>query len=100
LTGDIDPLLDDSIFFFHRLQQSGVRCALKIFRGLPHGYLNLPSQLDRARTAIDYHARYLTWLVKMDDTQRRTARLASSPSYSPPPTSTTATCNEQAADHK
>ena len=35
---------------------------LKVYRGLPHGFLNLPTQLSKAGKAIAEAGVYLEWL--------------------------------------
>lgn len=88
--GDVDPLIDDSTYFFNRLQkviffsiqfipppskvnnngtdfffkQVKVRSILRVYRALPHGYLNLPTQLPKAYDAIKDAAVYVEWLIR------------------------------------
>ena len=60
--GDVDPLIDDSTAFFDRLQGQGVHAVLRIFGTLPHGFLNLPTQLPKAINAIKDGGIYMKWL--------------------------------------
>jgi acetyl esterase/lipase len=41
MCGELDPLLDDSIFMAKRLSNVGKPVKLKIYEDLPHGFLNL-----------------------------------------------------------
>lgn len=65
--GDIDPLLDDSTFFAHRLLKAGCDVRLKIYRGLPHGYLNLGFVLPASITAVRESGQFLSQLIDQDD---------------------------------
>merc|ERR1711934_745993 len=60
--GDVDPLIDDATSLYVRLQACGIPSILRIFGGLPHGYLNLPTQLPKARSAIKDAGAYMKWL--------------------------------------
>ena len=60
--GDVDPLIDDSTFLFNRLHRVGVKSILRVHRALPHGYLNLPTQLSKAVGAIKAAGVYMDWL--------------------------------------
>lgn len=61
--GDVDPLIDDATAFFNRgrLKRHSI---LKIYGTLPHGYLNLPTQLPKARKAIKDAGEYMKFLVE------------------------------------
>lgn len=70
MVGDVDPLLDDSTYFFYRLREVGVPTTLQIYRRLPHGYLNLPSQLPNAPLAISDAAKFFKQIMYNDDLLR------------------------------
>ena len=70
MVGDVDPLLDDSTYFFYRLREAGVPATLQIYRRLPHGYLNLPSQLPNAPLAISDAAKFFKRIMHNDDMLR------------------------------
>ena len=53
--------------------QVGVKAVLRVFRALPHGYLNLPTQLSKAVGAIKAAGIYMDWLFK-DDLSRQDPR--------------------------
>eukprot|EP01102_Stenamoeba_stenopodia_P010434 TRINITY_DN3144_c0_g1_i1.p1 TRINITY_DN3144_c0_g1~~TRINITY_DN3144_c0_g1_i1.p1 ORF type:complete len:867 (+),score=204.33 TRINITY_DN3144_c0_g1_i1:174-2774(+) len=65
--GDIDPLLDDSTFFAYRLLQAERNVKLKIYRGLPHGYLNLGFVIPAAIPAIKESGDFISQLMANDD---------------------------------
>jgi len=67
IVGDVDPLIDDATKLFDQLQSAGVRVRLKIYRSLPHGFLNLPSQLPHAYKAIDDCNSFLQWMIDQAD---------------------------------
>jgi len=53
VVGDIDPVLDDACYFAARLHQDCARkVKLKIYQGLPHGFLNVSAQVPAADNAI------------------------------------------------
>lgn len=52
------------IHHFLTTKQVRVNVVMKVYRGLPHGFLNLPTQLPKARTAIAEAGVYLEWLYK------------------------------------
>merc|ERR1712137_446706 len=60
--GDVDPLIDDATSLFQKLQESKIPSILRIFGTLPHGFLNLPTQLPKARQAIKDAGKYMVWL--------------------------------------
>ena len=67
MAGDVDPLLDDSTYFFRRLREVNVPTAIRIYRHLPHGYLNLPAQLPNAPRAIFDAGKIFLRIVENDD---------------------------------
>lgn len=76
MVGDLDPLLDDSVDFHTRLTMLGVSTRLKVFPGLPHGYLTYGDLAKEAQVAID-EARDLIYDIF------RSAKQSSSASSSP-----------------
>ena len=70
MAGDVDPLLDDASYFFYRLREVNVPTTLQIYRRLPHGYLNLPSQLPNAALAISDASKFFKQLMRDDDKLR------------------------------
>lgn len=38
---ELDPLLDDSVSFCHKLKNAGGKVKLKVVPGMTHGFLNL-----------------------------------------------------------
>jgi acetyl esterase/lipase len=62
-----DPLLDDSVDFYHRLSSLGHRVSLHTFDAMPHGYLNLGALLPVARVAVEHSC---TLLERMADDLR------------------------------
>ncbi|RHY10254.1 hypothetical protein DYB38_002726 [Aphanomyces astaci] len=53
LVGDMDPLLDDSVDFYTRLNNLQVESSLKVLTGLTHGFLIYPDLVPAAQAAID-----------------------------------------------
>jgi hormone-sensitive lipase len=53
VVGDLDPLLDDSIDFYTRLNHIKVPASLKIYSGLTHGFLIYGDLVPEAQHAID-----------------------------------------------
>ena len=47
LVGSIDPLLDDSVRMAEVLRKAGVDVTLRIYDGLPHGFLNLSETIPK-----------------------------------------------------
>lgn len=45
--GTEDPLLDDSLFFAHRLRTAGVEVELAVYPECPHGFPAFPSEMAR-----------------------------------------------------
>lgn len=41
MSGTLDPLMDDSIYFAKRLLKVGKPVTLKLYDGFPHGFINL-----------------------------------------------------------
>mmetsp|Transcript_25604 Transcript_25604/g.32627 ORF Transcript_25604/g.32627 Transcript_25604/m.32627 type:complete len:516 (-) Transcript_25604:64-1611(-) len=67
--GDVDPLIDDSTYMYDKLQSLGVPTILRIYRALPHGFLNLPTQLPKAVGAIRAAGVYMKWLFREEDSE-------------------------------
>ncbi|SPQ98623.1 unnamed protein product (mitochondrion) [Plasmodiophora brassicae] len=57
--GAIDPLVDDSIDFAHRLSSVGVFCQLKVYSKLIHGFLGFAALLPAAAGAVDLVGQWL-----------------------------------------
>jgi acetyl esterase len=55
--GDADPLLDDTVEFADKLCSAGVPCEVKIYPGLPHGFVMLNRLFDGAAAAVRDAAR-------------------------------------------
>mmetsp|Transcript_78954 Transcript_78954/g.118693 ORF Transcript_78954/g.118693 Transcript_78954/m.118693 type:complete len:828 (+) Transcript_78954:898-3381(+) len=65
--GDVDPLIDDSTYMYDQLESVGVHVILRIYRALPHGFLNLPTQLPKAVGAIRAAGVYMDWLFRQSE---------------------------------
>ncbi|OAF69431.1 hypothetical protein A3Q56_02815, partial [Intoshia linei] len=48
---NVDPLLDDSVYFAKRFKTNNTPVSLNVFQGLPHGYLNLINQSKDIKAA-------------------------------------------------
>jgi acetyl esterase len=59
MTGSFDPLLDDSVDFVHKLHAQGVPCRFKVFKALPHAFLNLTHLLTGAWEATELLAEWI-----------------------------------------
>lgn len=55
--GDADPLLDDTVQFAEKLCSAGVQTEVKIYPGLPHGFVMLTRLFDGAADAVRDAAR-------------------------------------------
>ena len=53
IVGQCDPLLDDSVYFYHRLRQLRVDTEIVVPPRVSHGYLNLNAIIVEADDAID-----------------------------------------------
>lgn len=51
--GDADPLFKDTALLAGLLQQAGVRHQLRVYRGLPHGFMTLGRVFEQATLAVD-----------------------------------------------
>lgn len=51
--GTRDPLVDDTLFMAARWKQAGNRCALNLYAGAPHEFLNLRDRLPAEQRARD-----------------------------------------------
>lgn len=55
LTGSLDPLLDDSVQFVHKLRACGRGCdTLEILQNMPHGFLSMIQVSKEARDALRF----------------------------------------------
>jgi acetyl esterase len=52
IVGNLDPLLDDSHRLAARLKEAGVRCELKVYEGLNHGFIRYGRLIAAARSAV------------------------------------------------
>jgi acetyl esterase len=52
IVGNLDPLLDDSQRLAARLREASVRCELKIYEGLNHGFIRYGRLIAAARRAV------------------------------------------------
>jgi acetyl esterase/lipase len=59
LVGSIDPFIDDSVEFAHRLSSLGVTCRFKISKGLPHGFLCFGTMLPRIQSELHQMAHWI-----------------------------------------
>jgi acetyl esterase/lipase len=59
MVGGIDPFVDDSVEFAHRLSSLGVFCRLKVYKNLPHGFLGFQTMLPKARKGVSLAADWL-----------------------------------------
>lgn len=50
--GDADPLLADSVAFGEKLREAGVAYDLKVYAGMPHGFVGMSRLLVPARRAV------------------------------------------------
>jgi hormone-sensitive lipase len=64
LVGDCDPLRDESIRFAARLERLGVNVSLRVYEGLPHGFLSLDTDFVHWRALRD--AAHATVLASID----------------------------------
>jgi acetyl esterase/lipase len=72
LVGTVDPFLDESIQYAHRLMHASVPTDLRIYSGAPHGFLSLASESALSRSAAHDIEQWLTRII------------AGSPPNSPP----------------
>lgn len=61
MVGGFDPFVDDSVDFAHRLHANGVPCRLKVYKKLPHSFLNFAPFLPDAHPAMELAS---SWLQK------------------------------------
>jgi len=53
IAAELDPLLDDSVSFCHKLKSAGGKVKLKIVPGMTHGFLNLTLSSQLCSDASD-----------------------------------------------
>jgi acetyl esterase/lipase len=63
MVGSMDPFLDDSVDFAHRLHAAGVFCQLKVFQNLPHGFLGFQTMLPKARSGVLLGAKWISEIL-------------------------------------
>lgn len=64
--GALDPLLDDSVLFAHRLREVGrERDMLRIYESLPHGFLNMSQVNDTARAGMKFLAKMISEYLEL-----------------------------------
>jgi len=66
MVGSIDPFVDDSVEFAHRLSSLGVLCRLKVYKNLPHGFLGFQTMLPKARMGVALAAEWLKESLEQD----------------------------------
>jgi acetyl esterase/lipase len=59
MVGSLDPYLDDTVQFAHRLHAVGVGVRLKMFSKLPHTFLSFAALLPEAHRAVEMGGRWL-----------------------------------------
>ncbi|GJD08640.1 Hormone-sensitive lipase [Galdieria sulphuraria] len=59
IAGGLDPLLDDSVVFVHRLRRWREDTEIQIFPNLPHGFLNMGLVVPQALEAIRLVSKWL-----------------------------------------
>ena len=50
--GGIDPILDDGVFFAHRLHSLGRPVVLRVYDHLPHGFLNVTQSIPSSKHVV------------------------------------------------
>jgi acetyl esterase len=53
ITAGFDPLRDEGEAYAEKLRQAGVPVTARRFEGLTHGFFNMTSQIDQAKTAVE-----------------------------------------------
>lgn len=66
MAGGLDPLLDDTVDFAYRLGKVGVRCELRVYRTLPHGFWSLDLLLPEAAEAAKLVTKWVERLILRD----------------------------------
>ncbi|KAF0685706.1 Aste57867_22453 [Aphanomyces stellatus] len=67
LVGDTDPLLDDSVDFYTRLNNLNVEAKLKVLPGLTHGFLIYPDLVPAAQRAVDDIANHIYGIFRQEN---------------------------------
>jgi acetyl esterase len=52
LVAGFDPLRDEGIAYAQKLKEAGVDTTLKVYKSLPHPFLNLAGQIEDAKIAF------------------------------------------------
>lgn len=55
----LDPLVDDSVDFAHRLHQNNIKVRLQVYDFLPHSFLDFSLLLPEVRDAIDQMGQWM-----------------------------------------
>jgi len=69
MVGGFDPFLDDSVDFAHRLHANAVPCRLRVYKRLPHNFLDFSPYLSDANRAVGLAARWLKSAFYTDEEQ-------------------------------
>lgn len=64
MVGSVDPFLDDSVDFAHRLSICGVKCRLKVFQRLPHGFLGFQTIIPRAYAGVELGSGWINAVIR------------------------------------
>ncbi len=59
LTAELDPLIDDGYRYFHQLKAGGTPCHYHEYKGLIHGFINIPMIAPEAMSAFDDIKKFL-----------------------------------------
>ncbi|CAN8073515.1 unnamed protein product [Agarophyton chilense] len=71
LCGSLDPLLDDSALFLHRLRKAGrTEDCLKVYDGMPHGFMNMIQVSVSARRALHFLAKQISSALQIPLSKR------------------------------
>ncbi|KRX10276.1 hypothetical protein PPERSA_09660 [Pseudocohnilembus persalinus] len=64
--GTEDPLHDDCIRFFQRLQQLGVQSSLTVYQNMPHGFLNFdfPQGMEESKICVNDICQLMEKIIK------------------------------------
>eukprot|EP00178_Gracilaria_changii_P003818 TRINITY_DN157_c0_g1_i1.p1 TRINITY_DN157_c0_g1~~TRINITY_DN157_c0_g1_i1.p1 ORF type:complete len:754 (+),score=105.68 TRINITY_DN157_c0_g1_i1:5435-7696(+) len=71
LCGSLDPLLDDSALFAHRLRDAGrTEDCLEVFESMPHGFINMIQVSVTARRALHFMAKRMSEALQVSLSRR------------------------------
>ncbi|GJQ10540.1 hypothetical protein GpartN1_g2331.t1 [Galdieria partita] len=66
VAGGLDPLLDDSVVFVHRLRQWREDTEIQIFPNLPHGFFNMGLVVPQAFEAIRLVSKWIAMQLQVE----------------------------------